>query len=106
MVIELIRFFSAAAILVVPGIWIARGLSLGGNFFERFAVGCSLGLATAIYLASAVSHLDLRWFYPAWGAVAVASGAVWVKSPKRPAEGSEVWNQIWMVLLLIVVGVI
>lgn len=77
MAMELVRFLGGALVLFVPGIWLARALSLGENFLEQCAIGCSLGLAMAVYLASVLSHFDLHWFYPAWAVlVLVCAGVV------------------------------
>ncbi|MGD0388293.1 MAG: hypothetical protein ABSC42_04990 [Tepidisphaeraceae bacterium] len=102
---ELVRFLGGALILLVPGICLARALSLGQNVLERCAVGSSLGLAMAVYLASAVSHVDLRWFYPIWGVLAVVCIAWRLKLPGKESNNGEVAAQIWMVLVLLAVGV-
>jgi hypothetical protein len=106
MAMELIRFLGAAAVILLPGIWLARGLLLGENLLERCAIGSSLGLALAVYLASVVSHFDLRGFYLVWGVVFIASGIFWGLSLRKRAENLNVAAQVWMVMILGVVGVI
>ena len=106
MAIELIRFLSAALILLVPGIWLARGLSLGQNFLERCATGCSLGLALAAIVGSIVGHFDLRAFAFVWAAVALLCFGVWLKGLRRKVAGGELATQIWMALVLLAVGLI
>jgi hypothetical protein len=105
MAMELIRFLGGALILMLPGVLAARVLSLGSNLFERSANGCSLGLAAAVYLASLLSHFDLRWSYPAWAAVGLISVVVWALSLRRQSPTGERGAQIWMLVILAFVAV-
>jgi xanthosine utilization system XapX-like protein len=104
MAMELVRFLGGALILLVPGICLARVLSLGQNVLERCAIGSSLGLAMAVYLASAVSQIDLRWFYPIWWIFTLVCIAWRLKFLRRPTSNAEKAAQIWMVLVLLAVG--
>jgi hypothetical protein len=106
MAMELVRFLGGVLVLLVPGIWLARGLSLGQNFLERCATGCSLGLAFGVIVGSIVGHFDLRAFGFVWGAVALVCFGIGVKSLGRKAAGGDVATQIWMALVLLLVGVI
>src|SRR5277367_2417605 len=81
---ELLRFLGGTLILLIPGICLARILSLGKSRLEILTTGSTLGLAIAVYLASALSHLDLRAFYPAWTILALICIAIWIKFPKPP----------------------
>jgi hypothetical protein len=105
MAMELVRFLGGALILLVPGICLVRALSLGQNVLERCAIGSSLGLAMAVYLASAVSQIDLRWFYPIWAVITIACIAWRLKWLGKQSNNGEVAAQIWMVLVLLAVGV-
>jgi uncharacterized membrane protein len=99
MAMELIRFLAGVLVLIVPGICVARALSLGNNFLERFANGSALGLAFAVYLASAVSYFDLRWFYPLWIVLGILAVVVSLRSrPKNNTDG-QVW--MWLILCLV-----
>jgi hypothetical protein len=106
MAMELVRFLGGALILLVPGICLARVFSFGKNVLERFAIGSSLGLAMAVYLASAVSQVDLRWFYPIWGVLVLVCIGWRLKFLRRQTSSEEKAAQIWMVLVLLAVGVI
>jgi len=106
MAMELVRFLGGALILLVPGICLARVLSFGKNVLERLALGSSLSLAMAVYLASAVSQVDLRWFYPIWGGFTLFCIAWRLKFLRSAAPNREIAAQIWMVLVLLGVGVI
>jgi hypothetical protein len=106
MAMELIRFAGAMVVLLLPGIWVARAFRLGENFLERVAVGSSVGIALAVYLASVVSHVDLRGFYFLWGLVAISAGIFWVRALRARAENGDVAAQVWVGLVLVAVGVI
>jgi len=106
MAMELVRLLGGALILLVPGICLARVFSFGKNVLERFAIGSSLGLAMAVYLASAVSQVDLRWFYPIWGVFTLVCIGWRLKFLRRLGPNEEKAAQIWMVLVLLAVGVI
>jgi hypothetical protein len=105
MAVEFICFIGGALVVLIPGVWLAGALSLGNNRLERWATGSSLGLAMAVYVASALSHVDLRAFYPAWGIVALVCFVIWIKSPSQIASGGVGSIQIWMGLVLLLVGV-
>jgi hypothetical protein len=105
MAIELIRFLAAALIILIPGICLARAFLPGGNLLEHCATGSSLGLAVAVYFASIVSHLDLRLFYPAWAIFVLICIASWLKSARLQTPPRDSAVQIWMVLVLLVVGI-
>ena len=104
MAMELVRFLGGALILLVPGICLARALSLGQNVLERCAIGSCLGLAAVVYLASAVSQFDLRWFYPIWGVFTVVCIGWRLKFLRRQTSNGEKAAQIWMVVVLVAVG--
>ncbi len=104
MAMELIRFLAGILIVLIPGICLARYFSLGNNFLERCTNGSSLGLALAVYLASATSHVDLRLFYPLWIGLAVVSILVWIKSFSHRATTSDSAAQIWMFVVLALVA--
>jgi hypothetical protein len=106
MAMELIWFACAAAVILLPGIWLARGCLLGENLVERVATGASLGIALAVYLASAASHVDLRGFYILWPAVAIVSAIVCLRSLRKRSENSDAAAQVWVGLILAAVGVI
>jgi hypothetical protein len=105
MALEFICFIGGALVLLIPGIWLAGALALGNNRLERWATGSSLGLAMAVYVASAISHVDLRAFYPAWGIIGLACFIAWLRAsgPIESAADSSV--HIWMILILVLVGV-
>jgi hypothetical protein len=69
MTIELLRFVGGALVLMIPGVLLAAQLCKGDRL-QRWTCGACLGLALAVFIASAVSLFDLRWFYPAWIVVA------------------------------------
>jgi hypothetical protein len=106
MAVEFICFIGGALVVLIPGIWLAGALSLGNNRLERWATGSSIGLAMAVYVASVLSHFDLRAFYPAWAIIAAVCLIAWMKSSHQKipsaADGSV---QIWMVLVLLLVGI-
>ncbi len=104
MAIELIRFLTGILLILIPGICLAQYFSLGSNILERCTNGSSLGLALAIYLASATSHLDLRLFYPLWGCVGVIAIALWIKSLSRRTANSDSSTQLWMLIVLVLVA--
>jgi hypothetical protein len=106
MAMELIRFLTGSLILLIPGVLLARRFSLGHNSLERCANGCSLGLAMAVFLASAASYFDLRWFYPLWACAGALSVALWIKSFSHPARRGDSAVQILMLVVLVLVGVI
>jgi hypothetical protein len=75
MVLELLRLLGGTLVLMIPGILLAGGLGLGRDRLERWTHGGCLGLALAVYIASAISQFNLHGFYPAWAiitAIAVA----------------------------------
>jgi hypothetical protein len=104
MAMELIRFLAAAAVFLIPGICLARALALGEGWLDWFATGSSLGLASAVYLGAIVSHFDLRLFYPAWGVFTLICIVGCVRA-RATAGTSRNPSQIWLVLILVVVGV-
>jgi hypothetical protein len=73
MAVEFLCFAFGCLILLVPGIWLAGVFSIGADRIERWTLGSCLGLALAVFLASAFSHFGLRWFYPAWAVVGLTS---------------------------------
>jgi hypothetical protein len=105
MAMELIRFLAGILVVLIPGICLARYFSLGNNFLERCTNGSSLGLALAVYLASAASHVDLRWFYPLWGCFALVAVVAWITSLRRPVSSGESGTQVWMLVVLLLVAV-
>jgi hypothetical protein len=105
MAVEFLCFIGGALIVLIPGIWLAGALSLGSNRIERWATGSSIGLAMAVFVASAVSHVDLRTFYPAWAIIALACLIAWMKSSRPIASAADGSVQIWMVLILLLVGI-
>jgi hypothetical protein len=64
MALEFLRFMAGSLALLIPGILIAELLRLGDSRIVRWTYGSNIGLGLAAYLASALSHIDLRWFYP------------------------------------------
>lgn len=102
---ELIRFLAGILVVLIPGICLARHFSLGNNFLERCANGSSLGLALAVFLASAASYIDLRWFYPLWACVAVIAVGLWIKTFSRQTRGGDSAAQVLMLVVLLVVAV-
>src|SRR5579872_6990772 len=105
MAVEFFCFISGTLIFLIPGIWLAGALSLGDNRFERWTTGSSLGLALAVYLAAALSHIDLRAFYPVWGIVALICLALRIKLGQPIKLAADRAAQIWMILVLLLVGV-
>ncbi|MGD0542555.1 MAG: hypothetical protein ABSB33_13665 [Tepidisphaeraceae bacterium] len=104
MAMELIRFLAGILFLLIPGICLARCFSLGNNLLERCTNGSSLGLALAIYLASAASHVDLRLFYPLWACLGVVAVGAWIKSLSRRAPGADSAAQVWILVVLSLVA--
>ena len=105
MAVEFICFIGGALLVLIPGVWLAGALPLGHNRLERWATGSSLGLAMAVYVASVLSHFDLRAFYPAWAIVALVCLIARIKSSNQIAWGRVGSIQIWMGLVLLLVGV-
>jgi hypothetical protein len=102
MILELSCFLAAALAMMLPGILLAGWLELGESPVERICHGASLGLAGACYLASLVSHFDLRWFFPLWAFffLVVLIGFVLSRRGRRGLDhsgrGIEAW--VWVVL--------
>ncbi len=105
MAMELIRFLAGILAVLVPGLFLARHFSLGHNLLERCANGSSLGLALAVFLASAASYIDLRWFYPLWACVAVVALLLWIQSFFRQVGGGDSAAQVLMLVVLLLVGI-
>jgi hypothetical protein len=103
MALEFIRFIGGCLILLVPGIWLAAVLGVGRDRLERWTYGSCLGLALAVYFSSAISHLDLRWFYSLWAVFAVA--CVLARLRKHVPPGAFDFSQRWLFIILIVVAV-
>jgi hypothetical protein len=96
MAVELVRFLGGAFVLLAPGILLTR----------RLAHGACVGLALAVYLACALSQVNLRWFYPAWGAVLILSvGACWLGKIRPRRAGADTATRRWLILILLIVGV-
>jgi hypothetical protein len=104
MALELIRFLTGILLILIPGICLAQYFSLGNNLLERCTNGSSLGLAVAVYLACAISHLDLRLFYPLWACLGVVAIALWIKSNSRTQPNLDSSSQIWMLVVLAIVA--
>jgi hypothetical protein len=102
MALELVRFFFAAAVIMAPGVWLAAVLGLGETRLARWTHGSCLGIALAIYLASAVSYFDLRWFYPLWIAGGLILLAMAWRRPVAPETDRSVTG--WMILVLLIVA--
>ncbi len=99
---ELLCFVGGSLLILIPGIWLAGALSLGKDNIERWTYGSCLGMALALYLASAISHFELRWFYPLWAALAFACLiARW----RSPAKIERTANGKGIVLILLLVAV-
>jgi len=103
MAVEFLCFLVAALVVLIPGIWLAGALSIGENLLERWSCGCALGLAMAVYLASAISHFDLRAFYPIWAVLAL--GCLSARMLRRTPGGAFGAAGIWMVLILVGVAI-
>jgi len=103
-ILELLRFLGAAAILITPGVLFAHWLSLGRCKLERFTHGSCLGLALAVYLSTAISDLDLRFFYPVWAAVGLLSVALCFRKRKVDLAPQSTSDQ-WALLVLLLVAV-
>ncbi|HUB27298.1 MAG TPA: hypothetical protein VL992_17875 [Tepidisphaeraceae bacterium] len=104
MAAELICFLAGALVLMAPGIVLAVRRRIGRDWLDRCTHGCCLGLALAIYLASLISHFDLRWFYPAWIAVGIATLLVpsnrATESPDTDASARR-----WTIAVLLLVAI-
>jgi hypothetical protein len=104
MAVELICFLAGALVLMTPGIILAVRLRLGRDWLDYCTHGCCLGLAGAIYLASLISHVDLRWFYPVWVLVGVAT--LFVPCKRAARLPSDAPNAVrWMVAVLVLVAI-
>jgi hypothetical protein len=97
MAIELLRFLFGALILLLPGVLLARRLSLGRDRLERGTYGACLGLALAVYVASAISQFNLHWFYPVWFIILVVSAARFRRANSAPIDP-------WMIPILLIVA--
>jgi hypothetical protein len=106
MALELSRFLFAALIMILPGIFLAGWLGIGRTLLDRISHGASLGLAAACYLASLVSHFDLRWFFPLWGGffLVVLIGWLSTRKKRKDLDHSHRFIEIWMALILILVA--
>ncbi|HUB26377.1 MAG TPA: hypothetical protein VL992_13195 [Tepidisphaeraceae bacterium] len=102
MILELTRFLASTLILIFPGIFLCRANRMGSNWLETVIHGSCLGLALAVYLASLISHFDLRWFYAVWACVAILSLILNLRRKPRPAETKPV-NR-WLILVLLIVA--
>lgn len=104
MAVEFFCFVFGSLILLIPGIWLAGAFSIGKDRVERWTYGSCVGLALAVYLASVISHFDLRWFYPAWGLVAAACfGGRIVRAKERTGQAPP--PNGWILVILILVAV-
>jgi len=103
MAVEFLCFVVAALVVLIPGIWLAGALSIGENLLERWSCGCALGLAMGVYLASAISHFDLRAFYPIWAVVAL--GCLIARAMRRSPGYTSGTPGIRLTLILVVVAV-
>jgi hypothetical protein len=83
MILELSRLLGGTLVLMIPGILLAAALRLGRGRLERATYGSSLGLALAVYLASLLSHFNLRWFYPVWIALSLVSLLIYFAARRR-----------------------
>ena len=101
MMLELGCFLGAALVLMLPGVLLAGWLKLGRTPTDR------LGLAAACYLASLISHYDLRWFYPLWGIFSLICLAGFVASLRGRQSLDRSFSSIetWVVVVLLLVGV-
>jgi hypothetical protein len=102
MALELLRFLFGAALVLAPGVMLAEALHLGTTRLARWTHGSTLGLAAAIYLASAIGHFDLNWFYPLWLALAMVSLTVFLMSRRTGGENSLIDR--WMLPVLLIVA--
>jgi hypothetical protein len=102
MAVEFLCFVGAALVVLIPGIWLAGAFSIGENLLERSSCGCALGLALAVYLASAISYFDLRMFYPMWGIVAL--GCAIARAMHRSPGCTFGAAGIWLTLILVLVA--
>lgn len=107
MLLELILVLGGSLLILLPGIFLAHWLQVGNTIWERLGFGSSLGLAAAVYLASLISHFNLRWFYPLWFAVFLVSVFGWVRSRRRVGTATVESDprNAWLLALLLVVGI-
>jgi hypothetical protein len=104
-VLELLRFLAGASIIAVPGILFALGLRMGRDWLETSIHGSCLGLAGAVYLATLISHFDLRWFYPVWAAIGLSLLVFLLKTrPTGPIDKADRSIRQWMILILLIVA--
>jgi hypothetical protein len=106
LILELLRFLASATCVLLPGIFLAAGLRLGKNWLQTCIHGSCLGLAAAIYLASLISQIDLRWFYPIWAGL----GLVTLVYLLRSRRGWQPWEvdrsgSCWLIFILLLVAV-
>jgi hypothetical protein len=103
---EFLRFLTGALLVMLPGILLASLIQLGRTLLARCICGAWLGLALAIYLGTAISHLDLLWFYPLWAAIAGAFfvGCLFRKSAWRFSERNDPRELRWMIAVLLLVA--
>ena len=59
----------------------------------------------AVFVTSVLSHVDLRAFYPVWAIIGLTCLVIWMKSPHRSPSTADSSVQIWMVLVLLLVGI-
>ncbi|MGD1276938.1 MAG: hypothetical protein ABR964_06925 [Tepidisphaeraceae bacterium] len=108
MAVELIRFLAGALVLLIPGIFLAVWLKTGRTLLDQLCHGSCLGLALACYLGSLVSHVDLRWFYPLWGAIAAVAVAGFLVScfgrGARKRDAGQRQTQLCMAAVLVLVA--
>ena len=104
MAVEFLRFAFGSLILLIPGIWLAGAFSIGADRVERWTYGSCIGLAGAVYLASVISHFDLRWFYPIWVVVAAACLGLGIARAKKRTDHPTRSNG-WILAILILVAV-
>jgi hypothetical protein len=108
MVLELGCFLAATAAILLPGWLLAGWLEVGRSPVERGSHGACLGLAAACYLGSAVSHFDLRWFFPVWGIffLVVLAGFLITRRGRPKLDPSNRDIEIWVTLVLLLVGMV
>jgi hypothetical protein len=105
MILELSRLLGGTLVLIIPGILLAAALRLGRGRFERAIYGSSLGLASAVYLASLISHFNLRYFYPFWLCASLIALVLYFNARRNrkidPPRASTGGGAIWIILLLV-----
>jgi hypothetical protein len=93
-------------LFVIPGLLIIALLYEGRSWQEIFLRGPSVGFAAAIFLAFALSYIDLALFWFTWASISLALlVSVGRRQLRRPSLASLDVHTGWLIILLCLVMV-